>query len=462
MSDLQNLLERFAETGEPRGADAVFDAAATSTARRRRHRRFVAAGAVGVAMTLAVGTVVVVRSHRDNGPQVVTTPSSISTPTIPATVTASLLISGHWRTLPPAPIASRESPAIVWTGKEMLVWGGSSAAAPAQETILHADGAAYDPESRTWRRLPAAPLTARQYASATWTGTELVIWGGYTNADGSTIANDGAAYNPVTNRWRKLGASPLPAEATALAVWDGRRVVMLSTNSNQARAYDPLTDRWQLLTPPKPTEGATPAWRYALRINDHRVLLWSHAENSTSLGRNGVSIRVATTMLLYDDSTDEWQRIPNAANAVPDIHEAFWTGTEVIVRGDMRDCDSCQGPPGPEVVASYRPDTNTWARLPSEPLEQGVIGGGGSNSVWTGAALWSFEPFNPRSSSNGSNSRLDPGRASVYDPASRRWTRIERAPFVCANIVEPVWAGHEVLVYCPSGKTSGLSYISGS
>jgi hypothetical protein len=455
MSDLHDLLERFAETGEQRGADAVFDTAVTTVAHRRKQRRLGAALVGVVVLTIAIGAVVTVMAHRDQGPRVVTAPTSPAT--LPAG-TAARLIGGHWDTLPPAPIATRESPSIAWTGEEMLVWGGVSGHA---KPILHADGAAYDPRSRSWRQLPAAPLTPRQYASAAWTGTELVIWGGYTNTDGSAIANDGAAYNPVTNRWRKLAPSPLPAQATALAVWDGRRVVILSTNSNRARAYDPAADRWQLLTPPKPAEGMTPAWRYALRINDHRVLLWSHAETSTSLGRNGVSVRVATTMLLYDDSTDEWQRIPAAANTVPDIHEAFWTGTEVIVRGDMRDCDSCQGPPGPEVVASYRPDTNTWARLPSEPLEQGVIGGGGRNSVWTGAALWSFEPFDPRQTSDGSNDRLAPGQASVYDPAPRRWTRIAQAPFACANIVDPVWAGNEVLIYCPSGDAGGLSYIAG-
>src|SRR5204863_2676678 len=131
------------------------------------------------------------RSRNHEQVHVVTTPTSMPT-TVPSAVSASLLASGHWETLPPAPIVARQSPSVVWTGQEMLVWGGASGI---RQDILHADGAAYNPRSRTWRRLPTAPLTARQYPAAAWTGTEMVIWGGYSNAAGSAT-NDGAAYNP--------------------------------------------------------------------------------------------------------------------------------------------------------------------------------------------------------------------------------------------------------------------------
>jgi hypothetical protein len=457
MSDLQHLLERFAEMGEQRGADAVFDTAVKTVAHRRKQRRRRAALAAVVAVTVtAAAVVVIVRAQSAKVLRVVTTPTSVSTTTVPAPVSAPLLISGHWGSLAPAPIVARQSPSIAWTGKEMLVWGGISG--DAKET-LYADGAAYDPLSRTWRRLPAAPLTARQYPAAAWTGTEFVIWGGYTSVAGFA-ANDGAAYNPATNRWRKLALSPLRPQAGALAVWSGSRLVILSYFSSGAAAYDPETDLWQVLTPPKPAVGASLGWMYALRINDHRLLVWSHADTSTPLGPNSASIRGATTMFIYDESTDEWRLIPTAANAVPDIHEALWTGTQIIVRGDMRDCFTCQGPgPLPEVTASYRPTTNTWSRLPSEPLEAGVIGGGGSVSVWTGAALWSFDPFDPRQGSE-SSGHVAPRQASVYDPASGRWTRLKTAPFACANIVHPVWTAHEVLIYCPARNTGGLSYIA--
>jgi hypothetical protein len=279
-------------------------------------------------------------------------------------------------------------------------------------------------------------------------------------ANGSATANDGAAYNPATNRWRKLSPSPLRPPANALAAWTGNRVVILSDSSTSAAAYDPETDRWQVLSPPKLASGATPAWRGALRINDQRLLLCAHADTTMPAGSNRVSVRGATTMFLYDDATNEWRTIPTVSNAVPDIHEAFWTGTEVIVRGDMRHCETCQGPgPVPEVIDSFGPVGNTWSLLPSEPLEAGVIGGGGRDSVWTGAALWSLEPFDPRSNPDSRNG-LAPGQSTVYDAASGRWTRLKPAPFACASSVDPVWTGHEVLIYCPSRSAGGLTYIA--
>ena len=71
---------------------------------------------------------------------------------------------------------------MVWTGREVLVWGGS---VPNPTTDPYAgyprDGAAYDPATRTWRRMPAAPpsppslLTAY---SAVWTGDLALFVGG--------------------------------------------------------------------------------------------------------------------------------------------------------------------------------------------------------------------------------------------------------------------------------------------
>jgi hypothetical protein len=76
-------------------------------------------------------------------------------------------------------------------------------------------------------------------------------------------------------------------------------------------------------------------------------------------------------------------------------------------------------------------------------------------------AVFDAAAFDPRQTSDGSNDRLAPRQASVYDPASRRWTRLASAPFACTNLVDPVWA-EQVLIYCPSGRAGGLMYIAGS
>jgi hypothetical protein len=65
-----------------------------------------------------------------------------------------------------------------------------------------------------WQRLPAAPIPGGSYAGL-WTGTELLLHApffGYQN--GSYIGRSvGAAYNPATRSWRRL--PPLPEPRTA-------------------------------------------------------------------------------------------------------------------------------------------------------------------------------------------------------------------------------------------------------
>ena len=168
-------------------------------------------------------------------------------------VSVARLVAGHWESIPPAPIATRGGGSVVWTGKELLVWGGASDGNP---QLLYADGAAYNPRTRAWRRLPTAPLAAREYQASAWTGTELVIWGGYVS-DGGSVTNDGAAYNPATNRWRKLPTAPLKAGANAFAVWSGNRVIVFGYGyqNPDAVAYEPATDRWRHLPQAHRSEG---------------------------------------------------------------------------------------------------------------------------------------------------------------------------------------------------------------
>jgi hypothetical protein len=454
MSDLHEVLERFAQAGEERGATSVFAAATTTVAYRRKRRRFRVATAIVLALAVVVsGVVATLTTRTHERVEVVTTPSTPKSG-VPAAVTAQQLIGGHWEAIPPAPIVIRASPSVVWTGKEMVVWGGASGA---RQDVLRADGAAFDPRSRTWRRLPPAPLTARLYHAAVWTGTEMVIWGGYTNATGSITINDGAAYNPATNRWRTLPASPLRPQANAIAVWNGHRVVIFGSTLSDAAAYDPSTNQWRVLAQPTPPSGASVGWTYAVRIDDGRLLVWSHSDTTKPVGANTLLLPGATVMFLYDGATDHWQRIPTTANAIPNIFEAFWTGTRLLVRGDMRGCFICNGPVMPEVTGWYDPATNTWSRLPEDPLAPGPIGGNGFGSVWTGAALWSF---NPRASRGGPGYELEPGDTSVYDPITGRWTRLTRAQSGCQHIVHPIWTGNEVLIYCPSTYASGIGYAS--
>ena len=80
--------------------------------------------------------------------------------------TAASITRYGWTQLPPAPIAGRTFAASVWTGHEMLVWGGASAS----DALYHGAAPRSTPAKNTWRRLPPAPLSRRSQAVAVWTG----------------------------------------------------------------------------------------------------------------------------------------------------------------------------------------------------------------------------------------------------------------------------------------------------
>ena len=51
----------------------------------------------------------------------------------------------------------------------------------------------YDPGTNGWQQFPAGPLSGRTYHTAVWTGQDMLVWGGM--ADDSGLA-DGAAFRP--------------------------------------------------------------------------------------------------------------------------------------------------------------------------------------------------------------------------------------------------------------------------
>ena len=155
-----------------------------------------------------------------------------------------------WRKIPSAPVPARADSKGVWTGQRMIVWGGVASSGTTNgrfEAGLVGKGASYDPVTRTWQALPASPLKARSGHQMVWTGHEVVVWGG-SNPSSSLdplagYPRDGAAYDPATNQWRRLPAAPAspPALLTAdSAVWTGDLALFLGGDTVNAQGVGPL------------------------------------------------------------------------------------------------------------------------------------------------------------------------------------------------------------------------------
>jgi N-acetylneuraminic acid mutarotase len=122
-----------------------------------------------------------------------------------------------------APSARRFHTAV-WTGSRMLVWGGEESGTGATNT-----GGQYDPASDSW-----APLTSigapsgRGHHTAVWSGLRMVVWGGNRNPSGAFDETDsGGQYDPATDSWSDLIVAGAPtARQYHTAVWMGSRMLV--------------------------------------------------------------------------------------------------------------------------------------------------------------------------------------------------------------------------------------------
>lgn len=212
--------------------------------RRARQRRLAAVAAGACAAIVGMATLTV---SNDSGRQVATErvadgPGS----RFPAAPELSVDVVP----LPDSPLGSRIGASGVWTGSEFVVWGGEGGNKVASSAF--GDGAAYDPVNHRWRVLPAGPLSPRAGHVAVWTGGEMIVWGGNSSERGIGHIGglrDGAAYNPSTNAWRRIADAP-SERSKGKGVVVGNYLVVgtgstpQGSHSTTLLIYDIATDTW--------------------------------------------------------------------------------------------------------------------------------------------------------------------------------------------------------------------------
>src|SRR5947199_223476 len=100
--------------------------------------------------------------------------------------------------------AARFFHTAVWTGNEMIIWGGS-------DFLTYFDtGGRYNPGTDSWTTTSATDAPAGRYVhTAVWTGNEMIIWGG---TDDTSVFNTGGRYNPGTDSWTGVNTANAPAD----------------------------------------------------------------------------------------------------------------------------------------------------------------------------------------------------------------------------------------------------------
>ena len=207
----------------------------------------------------------------------------------------------------------------VWTGAEMIVWGGYNGTASLNT------GGRYDPSHDTWSATSTGVNvpSARSSNTAIWTGEEMIVWGGAGTEESGLAFRDGAAYKPATNTWRVIGNAPVHAGARFTAVWTGKEMIVWGGPEGEGASYDPATNRWTVLPKSPIPSISTPSSVWTGRL----MVIWGapeDQENSSQLVAKGAA---------FDPERKEWIPLAAAPTAPGQGQTAVWTGTTMLVWG---------------------------------------------------------------------------------------------------------------------------------
>jgi hypothetical protein len=328
-----------------------------------------------------------------------------------------------WSELP-APPENRSNAATAWTGSQLLIWGGYQFVGSGDEDP-DSDGFIFDAADRTWETMPDSPLEGRSGAASAWTGDELLIWGGW---DGGFrpdpyLAN-GAAYDPSTRTWRMLPPAPI-SERRPFSVWTGKELIVWGSTGRElflqdGAAYDPTTNAWRLIAeaPVDITDGSA-VWTGDEMIVVGAALDWNnHADTPTAIGA------------AYDPEADSWRKLP-PSDLSPQAMTAEWLDGELIA-WDYE-----------QASQAYDPAADGWRALSDVPLRFSECY---PKSVTTGRVV--FGEFC--------------GNIAVFSAEEDAWHReppleLREPPGGCCWVFEPAAAGDVVLI--PSHLYGGLGLL---
>ena len=172
--------------------------------------------------------------------------------------------------------AARSRHTAVWTGSRMIVWGGFSSA------VDKKTGGQYNPTANTWTATTTtgAP-SARESHTAVWTGSVMVVWGGNVGGGAFNTLNTGGRYNPSTNSWTATTLTGAPsARQYHSAVWAASKVIIWggsngSSEFNTGGRYNPVNDTWAATS----TTGAPSARDSHVAVSNagNKMIVWGAA-----------------------------------------------------------------------------------------------------------------------------------------------------------------------------------------
>jgi len=316
----------------------------------------------------------------------------------------------------------------VWTGSEMIVWGGQG-----NSSRLNTGGR-YTPSTDTWTATSTTNAPeVRQLHTAVWTGSEMIVWGG---ADGTILLNTGGRYNPSADTWTATSTTNAPeARLFHTAVWTGSEMIVWggATDTsflNTGGRYNPSADTWTATS----TTNAPEARQFHTAVwTGSEMIVWGGADGSILLNTGG----------RYNPSADTWTATSTTnAPEARTVHTAVWTGSEMIVWGGF------DGSILLNTGGRYNLSTNTWTAT-------STTGAPGARllhtAVWTGSEMIVW---------GGTDNSFYFNTGGQYNPSADTWTATSTTGAVPEARLghTAVWSGSEMIIW---GGNSGALQSTG-
>jgi N-acetylneuraminic acid mutarotase len=325
--------------------------------------------------------------------------------------------------------AGRRGHVAVWTGTEMIVWSGCGANT---DFCGLSNGGRYNPASDTWAAMSNVNGSGgRSGQTAVWTGSKMIVFGGCSHGYNNrcTTSASGGVYDPAADAWSPMTATGGPGgRVNHRAVWTGSEMIVWGP-SNTGGRYNPASNSWtptNTFNAPSARTGFTAVW------SGTEMIIWGgYEDNFVTLNTGG----------RYNPQTDSWTPTSTTNTPAPRYaHTAVWTGTEMVVYGgDLR--SSVYFEAETNTGGRYNPQTDSWTATSTTnaPPKAGHV------AVWTGAEMIVWSTSNLKSG----------GR---YNPQSDSWRPTDNNDSP-SSVEVGVWTGAEMIVWsrdpgCISGCDS--------
>ncbi len=326
----------------------------------------------------------------------------------------------------------REGHTAVWTGTEMILWGGRVYDGNQGYAVSSNSGARYSPSSDTWIAVSTSGAPSARYAhAAVLVGGTMVVWGG--NDDTSDLSS-GGRYDVALDTWTPTtaGGAPAPRRGHSAVVLSGKMIVWGGNGASAVLAtggsYDPVSDAWVATTG---TGAPAARSRHTAVATSDKMIVWGGSGDAGFLNSGGV----------YDPALNSWTSTSTtSAPSARGDHSAVWTGGGMIVWGGSGDVGFLNS------GGVYDPDLATWTSTSATgaPSARGL-----HSAVWTSSVM---VVWGGTADPAGSYTLDSGGR---YDPAAGAWTPTA-IPQGSRSLHASVWTGWDLFVF---GGSDGLLNI---